>query len=109
MRRSSKRMYSTIAEPPIGVERRRIVGADVEHDLVARAQQLGGDGAGHRGREAAATVVDVGQDVADDGEPRRRADDVRARRGDERAVDPDAVVDAVGDRLDGSHEAKPSW
>ena len=87
-----------VAEPPIGLERRRVVGADVERDLVAGPQQLGRHGAGDGGRVAAATIVDVGQDVADDGQPRLRADDVRPRRGDEPAADADAVVDALGDR-----------
>ena len=41
-----------VAEAAVGVERGRIVGADVEHDLVAGAQQLGGDGAGDGRREA---------------------------------------------------------
>ena len=59
-----------VAERAIGLERGRVVGADVEHDLVAGPQQLRGHGAGDGLREAAATVVDVGQDVADDGEPR---------------------------------------
>ena len=86
-----------VAEPAVGVERRRVVGADVEHDLVARPQQLRGHGAGDGGREAAAAVVDVGQDVADDGQPAPRADDVGAGRGDQPAVDADPVVDAVGD------------
>ena len=45
------------AEAPVGVDRRRVVGADVEHDLVARPQQLGGHGAGDGGREAATAVV----------------------------------------------------
>ena len=57
-----------VAEAAVGVERRRVVGADVEHDLVAGPQQLGGHGAGDGGREAAAAVVHVGQDVADDRE-----------------------------------------
>ena len=61
-----------VAEPAIGVEGRRVVRADVEDDLVAGPQQLGGHGAGHGGREAAAAEVDVGQDVADDRQPRRR-------------------------------------
>ena len=87
-----------VAEPAIGVERGRVVGADVEHDLVARPQQLGGHGAGDGGREAATTIVDVGQDVADDGQPGRRADDVRPRGRDQLAVDAHPVVDAVGDR-----------
>ena len=59
-----------VAEAAIGLERRRVVGADVEDDLVAGPQQLGGDGAGDGGRVAAAAVVGVGQDVADDREPR---------------------------------------
>ena len=87
-----------VAEPAIGVERRRIVRPDVEHDLVAGPQQLGGHGAGDGRREATTTVVDVGQDVADDGQPRGRADDVGPGRGDQLAVDAQAVVDAVGDR-----------
>ena len=84
-------------EAAVGVEGRRVVRPDVEHDLVARAQQLGGHRAGHGRREPASTIVDVGQDVADDRQPRRRADDVGPGRGDQRAVDADAVVDALGD------------
>ena len=57
-----------VAQAAVGLEGRRVVGADVEHDLVARPQQLGGHGAGDRGRVAAAAVIDVGQDVADDRE-----------------------------------------
>ena len=59
-----------VAEAAIGLEGGRIVGADVEDDLVAGPEQLRGDGAGDGGRVAAATIVDVGQDVADDREPR---------------------------------------
>ena len=58
-----------VAEPPVGLERGRVVGADVEDDLVAGPEQLGGDGAGDGGRVAATTIVDMGQDVADDGQP----------------------------------------
>ena len=65
-----------VAEPAIGVEGRRVVGPDVEDDLVARAQQLRGHGAGDGGREAASTIVEMGQDVADDRQARGRADDV---------------------------------
>ena len=65
-----------VAEATIGVERGRVVGADVEHDLVACPQQLGGHRAGDRGGEASTTIVDMGQDVADDRQPGRRADDV---------------------------------
>ena len=97
-RRSSKRTCSCVSEAAIGVERGRVVGADVEHDLVARPQQLGGHRAGDGGREAATTIVDMGQDVADDRQARPRADHVRARGGDQLAVDAQAVVDAVGDR-----------
>ena len=87
-----------VSESAIGVEGGRVVGADVEHDLVARPQELGGHGAGHRGREATTTIVDMGQDVADDGQPSSRADHVGPGRGDQLAVDAQAVVDAVGDR-----------
>ena len=72
-----------VAEPPVGLEGRRIVGADIERDLVARSQQFGGHGTGDGGRVAAATIVDMGQDVADDGKPCSRADDVGPGRGDE--------------------------
>ncbi len=58
-----------VAEAAIGLERRRVVGSDVEDDLVAEPQQLRGDGAGDRRGVAAAAVVDVGQDVADDRQP----------------------------------------
>ena len=58
-----------VAEPAIGVQRRRIVGPDVEHHRVADLQQRSGDGAGDRSRVTPAAEVDVGQDVADDGEP----------------------------------------
>ena len=78
MRRSSNRTCSAEPEPAVGVERGRVVGADVEHDLIAGAQQVGGHGAGHGGREAAPTIVDVGQDVADDRQPSRRTDDMGA-------------------------------
>ena len=97
MRRSSKRACSAIAEPSIGVDGGRIVRPDVEDDLVARPQQVGGDGAGHGRREAATAIVDVGQDVADDGQPGASADDVGPGRGDELAVDAHPVVDAIGD------------
>ena len=99
-----------VAEAAIGVERGRVVGADVEHDLVARPQQLGGHGAGDGGREAAAAVVDVGQHVADDREPARRADDVGPGGGHEPAVDAHPVVDAVGDRPStAATRRSPSW
>ena len=87
-----------VAEPAIRVEGGRVVGADVEDDLVARLEELGGHGAGDGGGEAPATVVDVGQDVADDREPRGRADDVRPGGRDELAVDAHPVIDALGDR-----------
>ena len=87
-----------VAEAAIGVERRWVVGPDVEHDLVARSQQVGRDRAGDRGREAAAAVVGVGQDVADDGQAGRLADDMGTGGRHELAVDAQAVVDAVADR-----------
>ena len=87
-----------VAEPAIGLERRRVVGADVEDHLVAGPQEVGGHRAGRRGREAATAVVDVGQDVADDGQPRLVADDVRPGGGHEPAADAHPVVDPVGDR-----------
>ena len=99
-----------VAEPAVGVERRRVVGADVEDDLVAGPQQLRGHGAGHGRREARGRGSRRGSGrCPTTAEPRRRADDVRAGGGDELAVDAHAVVDAVGDRLDGSHDANPSW
>ena len=52
-----------VPEAAVGIEGGRVVGADVEHDLVAHPQQLGGHGTSDGGREAASTVVDVGQDV----------------------------------------------
>src|SRR5207342_1943912 len=58
-----------VAQAAIRLEGGWIIGADVEHDLVAGPQQLRGDGARDGGRVAPATIVDVGQDVADDGEP----------------------------------------
>ena len=87
-----------VAETAIGRERRRVVAPDVEHDLVARAQELRGHGAGHGLGVAAAAEVDVGEHVAHDRQPRIAADDVGAGRGDELAAGMDPVVDAVGDR-----------
>ena len=60
-----------VAEAAVGAEGGRVVGADVEDDLVARPEQLRGHGAGDGGGEPAPTIVDVGQDVADDGQPGR--------------------------------------
>ena len=88
-----------IAETTIGVERRRVIGADVEHDLVARLQEFRGDRTGDRRRKATSTIVDVGQDVADHGEPRTRTDHVRPSRSNEAAVDPEP--DEVKDRPGG--------
>src|SRR6185436_11709209 len=87
-----------IAEAAIRLERRWIVRADVEHDLIAGAQQLGGDGPRHGGRVAATTIVDMRQDVADDGDPCLSADDVRTRCGHEAATDADPEIDPVTDR-----------
>ncbi len=87
-----------VPEAAVGIEGGRVVGADVEHDLVAHPQQLGGHGTGDGGREAASTIVDMGQDVADDRQAGARADHVRARGGHQLAVDAQAVVHAVGDR-----------
>ena len=53
---------------------------------------------GHGRREAAPTIVEMGQDVADDGESRGGADHVGARGGHELAVDTHPEVHAVGDR-----------
>ena len=87
-----------VAEAAVGVERGRIVGADVEDDLVAGPEQLRGHRAGHRGRVAAAAVVDDGSGRCRRRRAGPRADDVGAGGRDEPAVDADAVVDAVGDR-----------
>ena len=61
-----------IPERPVGGQRRRVVGADVEHDLFAGAQQLLGHGAGDLLGEATAAVVGMRHDVADDAQPGRR-------------------------------------
>ena len=90
-----------VAQPSIGVDRGRIVRPDVEDDLVARPQQFRGHGTGDGGREAATTIVEMGEDVADDRETGRGADDVRAGRRHELAVDAHPVVDPVGDRARG--------
>ena len=54
----------------VGVDGRRLHGEDVEDDLVVVAQHSGRDGPGHGGGKPAAAEVDVGQDVADDGQAR---------------------------------------
>src|SRR4051794_25927809 len=57
------------SEPAVGLECGRVVRANIQDDLVAGPEELLGHGAGHGGREAAAAIVDVGQDVADDRDP----------------------------------------
>jgi hypothetical protein len=49
----------------------------------------------------------MGQHVPDDREPRTRADDVRAGRRDQLAVDAQPVVHAVGDRARGQPRREP--
>src|SRR3954452_19295253 len=56
-----------VAEATVRLERRRVVRADVEDDLVARPKQIRRHGAGDGGGEAPASIVDVRQDVPDDG------------------------------------------
>src|SRR5580765_4651593 len=76
-----------VSKAPIGVEGGRIVGADVEYHLVACPQQLRGHRAGDGSGETTTTIVDMGQDVADDRQPRPRADHVGPRGSDQLAVD----------------------
>src|SRR4051812_31925196 len=90
-----------VPQPTIGLEGGGIVGADVQDDLIARAEELGGHRAGHRGREATTAVVSVGKDIADDGNSCLGTDDVRAGRGDQPAIDAVAVIDAIYDRRGG--------
>ena len=84
-----------VAQPPVGVQRRRVVGADIEHDMVAELEQVGRDGAGRRLRVAAPAELRLGQHVADDRDPRLTPDDVRPGGRDQPAVDPDPVVHAL--------------
>ncbi len=86
-----------VAEVPVGGDRRRVVGADVEDHLVARTEELRGHRAGDGLGVSAPAVVDVGQHVAHDRETGLPTDDVGPGRGDEPAVDADAVVDALRD------------
>src|SRR6476469_8375964 len=84
-----------VSETAVRVERGWIVGADVEHDLVACPQQLRGHRAGDGGGETTSTIVDMGQDVADDRQPRPRDDHLGPRGSDQLAVDAQAVGDPV--------------
>src|SRR4029078_4101419 len=77
-----------VSETAGGVERGWIVGVDVEHDLVACPQELRGHRTGDGGGETTTTIIDMGQDVADDRQPRSRADHVGPRGGDQLAVYP---------------------
>ena len=86
-----------VAQAGVGGDGGRIVGPDVEHDLVTVPQQVRGDSARDGLGVAAAAVLDVGEDIAHDREAGVARDDVGAGRSDEAAVDPDAVVDALGD------------
>ena len=87
-----------VAEPAVGLQRRRVVRADVEDDLVAGPQEIGRHRSGRGGGEAAAAVVVVGEDVADDRQPGILADHVGARGRDQPAADAEPVVDPVRDR-----------
>ena len=86
-----------VAQPAVGSDGGRVVGADVEHDLVTGPEQFGGHGAGRGLGIAATAVVGMGEHVADDREARLTTDHVRAGRGDQPAVDPDPVVDTLPD------------
>ena len=86
-----------VAQAAVGLQRGRVVGADVEDDVVARLQQLRCDGAGHSGGEAAAAMVGLGEDVADDRQPRLARDDVRPGRRDELATGAHPEIHALGD------------
>ena len=87
-----------VAQLAVCLERRRVVGADVEHHLVAEPEQLGGHRTGDRRRVAAPPVVDVGHHVAHDAQARLGRDDVRPGSRHEAAAHADAVVGALGDR-----------
>ena len=98
-----------VAEPAVGLSAgglsERTLSTTWSHD----SQQLGRHGAGHGRRVAAAAVIDVRQDVADDREPRLAADDVRAGRGRRAGRRRGCRSRRLADRGDGSHDAKPSW
>src|SRR4051794_31637554 len=66
-----------VPELAVGLNGRWVVGADVQDDLVAVAEELGGHRARDGGRVAVTPMIDVGEDVADDAEPRVSADHVR--------------------------------
>src|SRR5665811_1145545 len=66
-----------VSELGVGLQRRRIVGPDVEHDLVAEAQEVRGDGAGEGGRITTAAEIRVGHHVADHAHARLLRDHVR--------------------------------
>src|SRR3990170_4706569 len=81
-----------IAEVAIGTDGRRVVRPDVEDDMVARLEQLGRDGSGHRRGVPAAAVVAVGEHVAHHREPGGGADHVRPGGRHELALDAEAEV-----------------
>ena len=84
-----------VPEAAVRVQRRRVVGPDVQHDLVAGPEQIGGDSAGDRGGEATTAIIGVGQHVPDDGQTGGPADDVGPGGRHEMAVDAQPVVDPV--------------
>ena len=55
-----------VPQPPVRVERRRVVRADVEDDMVAELEQPGGHRGGGRLGVAPAAELGLGQHVADD-------------------------------------------
>src|SRR4051794_1816568 len=96
-----------VADRSIGTQRRRVVRAHIEHDVVARAQELLGDGARRGLRVAATAEVVMSHDIADGSHAGLTADDVRACRRHEPATAADAVVHAVCMDSLGSQPAKP--
>ena len=72
-----------IAEPAIGVEGRRVIRPDVEDDMVAELEELGGHRRRRGLRVAATAVLRLRQDISDDGDPGIAPDDVGSRRGHE--------------------------
>src|SRR3954453_20819982 len=66
-----------VPELAVGLDRGWVVGAHVQDDLVAVAEELGGDRARDGGCVAVTAMTEVSEDVAYDAEPGVSSDDVR--------------------------------